>query len=72
MNTSNQRYWVWCKVAAILLTALSLSPLVIPAGVYKPMLLGMPYTLWAGFLATVALVLLTYIATRVHPDEGEA
>ena len=50
-----------------LLCAVTFTPLVIPSGEYKPMLFGIPYTLWTGFIITVALVVVTYIGTRVHP-----
>lgn len=57
----------------ILLIILAYTPLMIPGGVYKPMILGLPYSLWTSFLITVALVVLTYIGSKVHPgsDEGE-
>lgn len=63
----NKTYWRICMLAAVLLAALGLSPLVIPAGVFQPGLLGMPYSLWTGLLVTMALVFLTYIGSRVHP-----
>ncbi len=52
---------------------LGYTPLMIPNGVYKPMILGIPYSLWTSFLITVILVALTYIGSKVHPgsDEGE-
>ena len=56
-----------------ILIVLAYTPLMIPKGVYEPMLLGLPYTLWTSFLITAVLVALTYIGARVHPgrDEGE-
>ena len=60
-------YWRICIVAVIILAALGLSPAVIPQGVYQPGLLGMPYSLWAGILVTLGLVLMTLIGSRVHP-----
>ncbi len=74
MDTARKKkYWKWCCLAAILLSIVAFTPLVIPAGVYKPMLFGIPYTLWTGFLVTVALVTITFIGTRVHPGlhDGE-
>ena len=61
-------YWKWSCIAAVVLCILPFTPLVIPSGVYKPMLFGIPYSLWTSFLITVALVILTFIGTRVHPD----
>ena len=63
-----QLWRIYCA-AAILLTILAFSPLVIPEGKHLPMLAGLPYTLWMGILLSAALVLLTYLATRVHPAE---
>ena len=73
MKTSQRRttYWRICIVAVIFLTALGLSPAVIPPGVYKPGLLGMPYSLWAGILVTLCLVLMTLIGSRVHPGAND-
>ena len=59
--------WRICIFVVILLTALGLSPLVIPTGIFKPGFLGMPYTLWMGILVCISLVLMTYIGSRVHP-----
>ncbi len=71
MSKKNILYWRICCVVAILLSVLSFTSLVIPKGIYKPMLFGIPYTLWTGFLVTVGLVLLTYIATTVHPGANQ-
>ncbi len=63
-----KKYWRWSCIAAILLCIISFTPLIIPSGTYKPMLFGIPYSLWSSFLITVALVVLTFIGTKVHPD----
>jgi hypothetical protein len=66
-------YWRICTILVPVLVVLAYTPLLIPDGVYKPMLLGLPFTLWTSFILTAALVALTYIGARVHPgkDEGE-
>lgn len=68
----SKKYWRLCTVLVIMLLVLGYTPLMIPNGVYKPVLLGLPYSLWTSFLVTVALVVLTYIGSKVHPgsDEG--
>lgn len=77
MNKSQSKttYWRICILIAFLLAALGLSPLVIPAGVFKPTVLGMPYSLWTGIIVTFCLVLMTYVGSRVHPgnppEKGE-
>jgi len=68
--------WRICTLVVPILIILAYTPLMIPNGVYKPMLLGLPYTLWTSFIITVVLVALTYIGARVHPgndeEEGES
>ena len=68
---TKKRYWTICKVAAVLISALSLSPLVIPMGEYQPMVMGAPYPLVSTFVISVVMVVLTYIGTIVHPFEEE-
>jgi len=64
MIERKNRYWRICVALVVVL--------IIPVGVYKPMFLGIPYTLWVCFLITVALVVLTFIGSRVHPGiDGE-
>lgn len=72
MPQSSSLWWRLSCAGAVLLSAITFTPLVIPYGVHKPMLAGMPLTLWAGILVAVGLVFLTYVGSRVHPsaDEG--
>jgi hypothetical protein len=65
------KYWRICIILVILLIVVGYTPLMIPNGVYKPMILGIPYTLWTSFLITVILVALTYIGSKVHPGSDE-
>ncbi|SHN32358.1 hypothetical protein SAMN04488057_12033 [Cyclobacterium lianum] len=60
-------YWKISCAAAIILSMITFTPLVIPQGVSTPELAGVPYSLWTSFIITVLLVILTYIGTRVHP-----
>ena len=64
---TKSQIWTFCKIAVILLAILTFTPLVTPAGKYKPELLGMPYTLWVGILDVLIIVGLTWLGTRVHP-----
>ncbi len=66
MEEKNRKYWRILRTAAIILCLLTFTPLVIPEGVYKPELLGVPYSLWTSYLITIALVVLTYFGTKVH------
>jgi uncharacterized membrane protein len=67
----NKKYWILCTVLVLVLMVLAYTPLMIPHGIYKPMILGIPYTLWTSFLITVILVALTYIGSKVHPGSDE-
>lgn len=70
MTKKKEIYWKICIVIVIALVVLGYTPLMIPAGKYKPMLLGIPYSLWMGFLVTVTLVVLTFIGSKVHPSNN--
>lgn len=63
----DQRPWRICIFLAVLLTILTFTPLVIPQEIYKPQLLGFPYTLWMTILITILFVVLTFAGSRVHP-----
>jgi protein-S-isoprenylcysteine O-methyltransferase Ste14 len=69
----NKRNWRICTILVLVLVLLGYTPLMIPHGIYKPMIFGIPYSLWTSILVTVALVVLTYMGSKVHPgsDEGE-
>ena len=67
----NKKYWTLCAVLVIVLMVLGYTPLMIPDGVYRLMILGIPYSLWTSFVLTVALVVLTYIGSKVHPGSDE-
>jgi len=73
MIERKNRYWRICVAFVVVLILITFTPLVIPVGVYKPMFLGIPYSLWVCFIITAALVFLTYIGAKVHPgiDEEE-
>lgn len=58
-------------ILVVLLIILAYTPLMLPNGIYKPMLLGLPYTLWTSILITMALVVLTYTGSKVHPGSDE-
>ena len=70
MPQPNSRAWKLCVALVVILSALTFTPLVIPAGQFQPELFGIPYTLWVSILLTILLVLLTYIGTRVHPGRN--
>ena len=67
----NKKYWTICVILVVVLIVIGYTPIMIPKGVYKPMILGIPYSLWLSFIITVALVILTYIGAKVHPGTDE-
>ena len=58
--------------AAILLSIIAFTPLVIPEGKHMPALFHLPYTLWSGLIVTFLFVLVTFIAVHFHPGNEEA
>jgi hypothetical protein len=71
MKDKKQKYWRILRTLAIILCIITFTPIVIPKGVYRPELFGIPYSLWTSFLITVALVVLTYFGTKVHRNDEE-
>lgn len=72
MNTKKKStYWHLCIAGVVLVSILTFTPLVIPEGIYQPMLAGVPYTLWMGIVVAIVLVTLTYFGTKFHPGNGE-
>ena len=67
----SKKIWTLCGILVIVLMVLGYTPLMIPDGVRKPMIMGIPYSLWTSFLVTVILVALTYIGSKVHPGSDE-
>ena len=65
------RGWKICIAIFIILSVISFTPLILPQDVYKPEILGIPYTLWTSFIITLAFVVLTYVGMRLHPADKE-
>lgn len=57
---------------AMLLCIVTFSPLVIPPNEAKPYLLGIPYTMWMGFLVSVLFVILAYLVSTINNKENHA
>ena len=69
--SQDQKGWRVCIIIYLILTTISFTPLLIPQNQFKPELFGIPYTMWAGFIVTLALVVLTLIGMKVHPGDKE-
>lgn len=67
----NKRLWRIASTLVIALSVLSFTPLVLDPTDPDPRLFGMPHTLWASMAVAFAIVLLTYLGARVHPETGE-
>jgi len=63
--------WIILVIIILSLTIITYTPLVTPAGQFTPKVMGVPYTLWMGFLITCLIVFATYLATKVHPSQKE-
>lgn len=59
----------------VVLFFIEYSPLVIPPGEYKPMVFGIPFSLWLGTIFTIIVVALTYVGSKVYSkvieEEGD-
>lgn len=62
-----KRRWNMVMIFAALIIIVTFSPLIIPFNVYKPELLGLPYSLWTGILVSFILVGLTIYGSTVCP-----
>ncbi|PPK86221.1 hypothetical protein CLV84_3143 [Neolewinella xylanilytica] len=62
--------WKTCCVLAVVIMTVAFTPLFLPAGTIEPTVGGMPYTLWSGIALCIVMVILTGIATVVHPGGG--
>lgn len=58
-------------VVAIIMGIATFTPLVIPYGQIYPKLLGLPYTMWTGLVVSILFIVLTYLASRNSPKNGD-
>ncbi|WP_116105298.1 hypothetical protein [Lewinella sp. IMCC34191] len=66
-ETKKHTGWTICCALAIIIMLTAFTPLFLPAGESEPRLAGMPYTLWSGIGLCMVMVVLTAVATIVHP-----
>lgn len=57
--------WIACRILFLCIVAIAFSSLVIPEGKPSPTMWGMPRTLWAGLLVSLAFILLTVVGALV-------
>jgi len=57
---------------AICTFIVSFTPLVIPKGQSQPFFIGIPYTMWMGFLVSIFFVLLTLLVSLTQKGEKDA
>lgn len=55
--------------ATLFLSFVAFSPLVIPVGIFEPLFIGLPYTLWVGFLVSFGMLLLIIAGAISFPSE---
>lgn len=70
--SAKKKLWIVCYISVVIISAIGLSPLVVPNYVFEPKLFGAPYSLWMGFVLTSLLVVLTFLGSRVHPGEDNS
>ena len=63
--------WRGCVVAAVGLTIVTFSPLVLSPDVIEPTVFGLPRTLWTGLLVTAGFLIATIIGAAVHPGRDD-
>ena len=63
--------WKICCALVIIIGVLTLTSVVIPEGVHKPELMGMPYTLWMGIGVSLLLWVITYVGVLFHPGKND-
>ena len=68
MKKNKSILWKICKWLALAIMVLAFTNVVIPADTFAPTLGGFPYTLWVGILVSIVLVILTFLATKLHPE----
>lgn len=56
---------------SLLVVILSFSPLILSKNKIKPSLFEMPYTLWTSILATLILIIFTFLGGRLRGDKGD-
>jgi len=54
---------------ALVLVAITFTPVILQSGKIDPKFLSMPYTLWTSILITILLVLLTYLVSRLQDKD---
>lgn len=59
-------------ILAICTFIVSFTPLVIPKGQSQPFLMGIPYTMWMGFLVSIFFVLLTLLVSLTQKEGKNA
>jgi len=66
---SRKKGTLWARViwiAAMMIVLVTFSPVILQPGKREPALFSLPYTLWAGIVTTILLVLLTYLSSRIR------
>jgi len=57
---------------AIITFIASFTPLVIPYQQTHPFFMGIPYTMWMGFLVSIFFVILTFLVSLTQKEEKNA
>ena len=70
---THPKVWRTCCLLAVILAALTFTPIVLVPNEIEPILMGMPRTLWLGMLISFGFFLLTlwgaFILTRQNESD---
>ncbi len=64
-----RRLWYVILASALLLVVITFTPLILHPGKIGPKLFSLPFTLWTSMLITIALVVLTYLASKAQDND---
>ena len=69
---SKRNIWTLIQAAAVVLTLIAFSPLVLNPQVHTPYILGMPYSLGLGVIISILFIVLVILGAIFAPnDEGK-
>ena len=64
MKISGKKAFNISAILALLCITIVFTPLLTPYNTISPLLFGMPYSLWTGIVATIFMVILTYLGGK--------
>ncbi|SHK00506.1 hypothetical protein [Pseudozobellia thermophila] len=72
MRKHNRHLLTLLDSLALLVFIATFTSVVLPENTMDPFLMGIPYTMWVGFLVSVAFVVLAYLVSLVNKEDRHA